>query len=237
MVDRPGRSGGKLIVDSLRQHGVEWAFCVPGESYLEVLDALYDASNEITLVSARHEHGAANMAEAYAYGLDLRLNGEFVPGTESWVSFGFLKTEENSRNRGYISRPTDQRLKFGLMFQDYVPEIPNLRMYLTMIYNTGLPGGSPNYADPYLYQSRLPDYKRADLGISYILKDDTKHWRNKKWLEKFEELFVGFEIYNLFDSQNSITNTFVRDVVSKVQYAVPNYLTPRVFNVKLGMKF
>lgn len=66
MVDRPGRSGGKLVVDSLRQHGVEWAFCVPGESYLEVLDALYDARNEITLVSARHEHGAANMAEAYA---------------------------------------------------------------------------------------------------------------------------------------------------------------------------
>jgi acetolactate synthase I/II/III large subunit len=66
MLDRPGRTGGKLVVDSLRAHGVEWAFCVPGESYLEVLDALYDARNEITLVSARHEHGAANMAESYA---------------------------------------------------------------------------------------------------------------------------------------------------------------------------
>ncbi len=66
MSDITSRSGGKLVVDSLRQHGVEWAFCVPGESYLEVLDALYDATNEITLVSARHEHGAANMAESYA---------------------------------------------------------------------------------------------------------------------------------------------------------------------------
>lgn len=65
MAERPGRSGGKLVVDSLRAHGVEWAFCVPGESYLEVLDALHDASNEITLVTARHEHGASNMAESY----------------------------------------------------------------------------------------------------------------------------------------------------------------------------
>lgn len=218
----------------------EYSFKLWERPFKLISEAYYKDLNKVntyTLENVRIRYAADNKAEAYAFGLDLRLNGEFVPGTESWISFGYLKTEENSRNRGFIPRPTDQRLKFGLMFQDYVPEIPSLRMYLTMVYNTGLPGGSPSYADPYLYQSRLPDYKRADLGISYVFKDETKQWRNKVWLEQFEELFIGFEIYNLFDAQNSITNTFVRDLVSKIQYAVPNYLTPRVFNVKLGMKF
>jgi len=104
------------------------------------------------------------------------LNGEFVPGTESWFSFGYLKTEENIEGRGYIARPTDQRLKFGALFQDYVPTMPNFKLYLNLVYNTGLPGGSPSYADPYVYQNRLPDYKRADLGLQYVIVDDTKQF-------------------------------------------------------------
>src|SRR5690606_21091510 len=158
-------------------------------------------------------------AEAYAYGLDLRLNGEFVPGTESWLSFGYLKTEENIEDRGYIARPTDQRLKFGLLFQDYVPKVPDLKMYLNLVYNTGLPGGSPAYADPYLYQSRLPDYKRADLGLVYLLKNEHSE---REFLKDyfFREISIGLEIFNIFDTQNSITNTFVRDVYSKTHYSV-----------------
>lgn len=191
--------------------------------------------NPYTLENVRIRYAAENNAEAYAYGLDLRLNGEFVPGTESWLSFGYLKTEENIQESGYIARPTDQRLKFGLLFQDYVPKVPDLRMYLNLVYNTGLPGGSPAYADPYLYQSRLPDYKRADLGLSYLLKNRNSE-TNVQWLRNFKEISIGFEIFNIFDTQNSITNTFVRDVYSKVQYSVPNYLTPRVFNLKVGIK-
>jgi len=163
--------------------------------------------NPYTIENVRIRYRADNNAKAYAYGLDLRLNGEFVPGTESWFSFGYLKTEENIDNLGYISRPTDQRLKFGILFQDYVPNIPDLKMYLNLVYNTGVPGGSPSYADPYDFQS------------------------------KFKELTFGVEIFNMFDVQNSITNTWVRDVYSKRQYAIPNYLTPRVFNIRLGMQF
>jgi hypothetical protein len=81
---------------------------------------------------------ASNVAKGYAQGLDFRLNGEFVPGTESWFSFGYLKTEENSEDKGYIARPTDQRLKFGLLFQDYMPNIPSVKIYLNLVYNTGL---------------------------------------------------------------------------------------------------
>ncbi len=192
--------------------------------------------NPYTLENVRIRYRANNNAVAYSYGLDLRLAGEFVPGTESWLSFGYLKTEENIDDRGYIFRPTDQRLKFGMLFQDYVKVIPSLKMYLNLTYNTGLPGGSPSYADPYNYQVRLPDYKRADLGVSYVIVDDTK-LRDSGWLKPFKEFSVGAEIFNIFDVQNSITNTFVRDVYTKVQYSIPNYLTPRVFNLRVTAKF
>lgn len=192
--------------------------------------------NPYTLENVRIRYRANNNAVAYAYGLDLRLAGEFVPGTESWLSFGYLKTEENIDGRGYIFRPTDQRLKFAMLFQDYVKVIPDLKMYLNLTYNTGLPGGSPSYADPYDYQTRLRDYKRADLGVYYVLVNETK-LRESGWLKPFKEFSFGAEIFNIFDVQNSITNTFVRDVYTKVQYSIPNYLSPRIFNVRLTMKF
>ena len=192
--------------------------------------------NPYTLENVRIRYRAKNNAVAYAYGLDMRLAGEFVPGTESWISFGYLKTEENIDDRGYIFRPTDQRLKFGVLFQDYVKIIPDLKGYLNLVYNTGLPGGSPSYADPYNFQRRLPDYKRADLGISYVLVHDKKR-KDSGIFKPFKELTLGAEIFNIFDVQNSITNTFVRDVYTKVQYAIPNYLTPRVFNVRVTAKF
>ena len=201
--------------------------------------------NPYTIENVRIRYRARNNAKAYAYGLDMRLNGEFVPGTESWVSFGYLKTEENIEDRGYIARPTDQRLKFGILFQDYVPKIPNLKVYLNLTYNTGLPGGSPSYADPYDFQLRLPDYKRADVGFSYVIKDmnptETEKAKAKyqkgHWLYPFKEFNIGFEIFNMFDVQNSITNTWVRDVYTKRQFAIPNFLTPRIFNLRMGMRF
>jgi hypothetical protein len=109
-------------------------------------------------------------------------------------------------------------------------------MYLNLVYNTGVPGGSPSYADVYQYQNRLPDYKRADLGVSYVIVDSKKQF-DTGWKRAFKELTIGVEIFNMFDVQNSITNTWVRDVYSKRQYAIPNYLTPRVFNVRLGARF
>ncbi len=192
--------------------------------------------NTYTLENVRIRYRANNDAEAYAYGLDMRLNGEFVPGTESWLSFGYMKTEENQDSRGFISRPTDQRLKFGILFQDYMPNLPNMKLYLNLVYNTGLPGGSPSYADPYAYQNRLRDYRRADVGFSYVLTERNNERPNGHWLKRFKDLSVGFEIFNIFNNQNAITNTWVRDVYSKNQYGIPNYMTTRVFNVKLSAK-
>jgi hypothetical protein len=147
-----------------------------------------------------------------------------------------MKTEENQDGRGFIARPTDQRLKVGILFQDYMPNLPNMKLYLNLVYNTGLPGGSPSYADAYVYQSRLRDYRRADVGFSYVLTERNNERPNGHWLKRFQDLSLGFEIFNLFNNQNAITNTWVRDVYTKNQYGIPNYMTTRVFNVKLTAK-
>jgi len=207
-------------------------FTLISEAYYKTLTDV----NPYTIDNVRIRYQANNNAIAYAYGADIRLAGQFVPGTESWVSVGYLKTEENHDDRGYIFRPTDQRLKFAVLFQDYIKVIPDLKLYLNLTYNTGVPGGSPSYADPYDYQTRLPDYKRVDLGFSYVIVDAHK-LRESGWLKPFKHLSIGFDIFNIFDVQNSITNIYVRDVYTKTQYAIPNYMTPRVFNVKLSMKF
>ena len=192
--------------------------------------------NTYTLENVRIRYRANNDATAYAYGVDCRINGEFVPGTESWFSFGYLKTQENQNDRGFIARPTDQLLKFGILFQDYMPNIPNLKLYLNLVYNTGLPGGSPSYADVYQYQSRLRDYRRADIGFSYVFTEKNNLRPDGHWLKKFTDLSLGFEIFNMFDNQNAITNTWVRDAYTKNQYGIPNYMTTRVFNLKLSAK-
>ena len=87
----------------------------------------------------------------------------------------------------------------------------------------------------YKFQERLRDYKRADLGVSYIFKDANKV-KNIGWMSKFKELSVGLELFNMFDIQNSITNTWVRDVYSKTQFGIPNFMTGRVLNLKIAMK-
>ncbi|GEP52077.1 TonB-dependent receptor [Flavobacterium noncentrifugens] len=217
----------------------DYSFKMWNRPFKMVTEAYYKSLTDVnpyTLENVRIRYAANNNAKAFAQGLDFRLNGEFVPGTESWISFGYMKTEENINDRGYIARPTDQRLKFGVLFQDFMPRIPSVKLYLNLVYNTGLPGGSPSYADPYVYQSRLKDYRRADVGFSYVFTEKNDIRPEGHWLKKFKDLSLGFEIFNLFDNQNAITNTWVRDVYTKNQYGIPNYLTTRVFNVKLNVR-
>ena len=219
--------------------GSDYSFKLWDRPFKMVAEAYYKSLTDVnpyTLENVRIRYAANNNATAFAQGLDLRLNGEFVPGTESWFSFSYLKTKENTDNRGDIARPTDQRFKFAILFQDYMPNIPSVKIYLNLVYNTGLPGGSPSYADPYVYQSRLRDYRRADAGFTYVLTEKNALRREGHWLKKFKEFSFGFEIFNMFNNQNAITNTWVRDVYTKNQYGIPNYLTTRVFNLKLSVR-
>ena len=180
-------------------------FKLVSEAYYKILNNV----NPYTLDNVRIRYAADNNAVAFAQGLDLRLNGEFVPGTESWFSFGYLKTQENINNKGYISRPTDQTLKFGILFQDYMPNLPSVKLYLNLVYNTGLPGGSPSYADPYLYQNKMRDYRRVDVGFFKVFTDNNKKLRTGHWLKKFKDLSAGMEIFNLFRTLIFYTLKFI----------------------------
>lgn len=219
--------------------GNDYSFKIWDRPFKLVTEAYYKHLTDVnpyTVDNVRIRYAADNNATAFSTGFDVRLNGEFVPGTESWVSMGLLSTKENINGRGEISRPTDQRFKMAILFQDYVPTIPNLKMYLNLIFNTGVPGGSPSYADPYAFQSRLNAYKRADLGVSYVLVDANKQF-DSGMLKNFNEFSFGLELFNMFDIQNSITNTWVRDVYSKRSFGIPNYMTQRVLNFRVNMKF
>jgi hypothetical protein len=236
---------GKINIDVKAQKsihfvaGMDYSFDMWERPFKLTTEMYYKGLTDVNAYSidnVRIRYRADNVTTGYAQGFDLRLNGEFVPGSESWVSLGYLKTEENINNRGAISRPSDQRLKFAILFQDYVPNLPNLKAYLNLVYNTGVPGGAPAYADVYKFQERLRDYKRADLGISYVFTDANKQYTTGH-LSKFKELTVGLELFNMFDIQNSITNTWVRDVYSKNQFGIPNFMTGRVLNFKVGMRF
>ncbi|MEL6813100.1 MAG: TonB-dependent receptor, partial [Bacteroidota bacterium] len=236
---------GTVIPDVKAQQSVhivvgnDYSFNLWGRPFSLTSEAFYKDLTDVntyTLENVRIRYRANNNAVAYALGVEARLAGEFVPGTESWVSIGFLKTEENQDDRGFIFRPTDQRLKVNVLFQDYVKVIPDLKLYLNLTYNTGLPGGSPSFADVYDFQTRLRDYRRVDIGTSYVIVRADKR-KDKGFLKPFKELTIGAEIFNIFDVRNSITNTFVRDVDTQQQFAIPNFLTPRVFNVRLTAKF
>ncbi len=219
--------------------GQDYSFKLWDRPFKLVTEAYFKSLTDVnpfTINNVQIRYRAKNNATAFATGFDTRLNGEFVPGTESYVSFSYLLTKENIANRGYIPRPTDQRFKFAVLFQDYLPSNPNFKMYLNMVYNTGLPGGSPSYADPYIFQNRLKDYFRSDIGMSYILVDQNKK-ATSAWLQKFKELSVGLELFNMFDVQNTITNTWVRDISSQNSLAVPNFLSGRVLNFKVSMQF
>ena len=122
------------------------------------------------------------------------------------------------------------------LFQDYVPNLPDLKAYLESWYSIpGFLGGSPSYSNPYNFQNRLRDYKRADLGVSYVFA--AKKTIHHRFRSHFKELTAGLELFNMFDIQNAITNTWVRDVYSKAQFGIPNFMTGRVLNFKIGMQF
>ena len=188
---------------------------------------LFESRKSIDIVESKKKIREIGIADIYQLEV-INKQGEI----RWWIISG----APNYDNMGNIARPTDQRFKFGMLFQDYIPSIPSVKMYLNLVYNTGVPGGSPAYTNPYDYQNRLNAYKRADIGISYVFAD-TNNKHNTGWLKNISEFALGFEIFNMFDVQNSITNTWVRDVYSKRFYGIPNYMTPRVLNIKMDVKF
>tara|TARA_B100000767_G_scaffold132554_1_gene125851 strand:- start:184 stop:2592 length:2409 start_codon:yes stop_codon:yes gene_type:complete len=175
-------------------------------------------------------------ASGYTVGVDLRVNGEFVPGVESWASMSLLSSREDIENdgHGYIPRPTDQRFGFSMFFQDYLPNRPSYKMNLKLHYSSGLPTGALN-SERHEQLFRIPSYKRVDIGFSKIIKQDGIGSKSN-YLKHFDSLILSLEIFNLLGIRNTISYLWVTDVVQN-QYAVPNYLTSRLLNVKIQAKF
>ena len=177
-----------------------------------------------------------NNAQGYAAGMDLKIFGEFVPNVDSWISLSILKTQEDIEGdgHGYIPRPTDRRLNASIFFQDYFPSNPNYKMQLSLTYGTGLPFGPPN-SERFEQISRIPSYKRLDIGFSRVIKKEGKA-TTSKFINHFKSIWGSVEVFNLIGIQNTSSYIWVSDAANNY-YAVPNYLTGRLLNLKLNLKF
>jgi len=185
-----------------------------------------------------------NTAQGYAYGAELRLFGDLVKDAESWLSVGYLKTENRMLDTltgiygDYMPRPTDQRLTFGMFFSDYLPRNKNFKMFLNLMYATGLPFNTPGHSLEPGYQVRIPDYKRVDIGFAAMLIDGKKPDRPAySFFSRFESVWLSLEVFNLLGIQNTLSYQWIQDYTSNNVFAVPNRLTSRLINAKLAFKF
>lgn len=209
------------------EHDINWW----GRPFLFTTEVYYKYLwNQIPYIieNVRQQYYPEYTAIAYSTGFEARLGGEFIPGTESWFSFGLMSTQEkiDGVDEEYIRRPTDQRFKLAIVFEDHIPGDPSLRVNLGFQYGSGLPVSPPNSLEQRSSFSG-DDYTRMDIGFSKIIKFNEKF---------FKHLRLGVEINNLFGSRNAVSYTWIEDVNNQ-QFAVPNYLTGRLFNVVVSTSF
>lgn len=232
------------------------------EAYYKVLNDLipYEIDN------VRIRYFANNSAKGYATGMDFKINGEFVKGLESWFSLSLLQTKEDIKGDyyydyynsdgekivpgytnnivkkdsvrhepGYIPRPTDQLVNFTLFFQDYLPKFPDFKMHLQLLFGTSLPFGPPTF-QRYKDTLRMPPYRRVDIGFSYQLIKESKKLPAHNPLHNLKSVWIGLEVLNLLQVNNTISYYWVKDVTNRT-YAIPNYLTNRQLNLRVVVKF
>jgi hypothetical protein len=242
--DLKAQSSYQLVAGSdLNFKAWDRPFKFVSEVYFKYLENL--VSYEVDNVRIRYS--GENDAKGYAVGLDLRVNGEFVRGTDSWASLSIMQTKEDILNDfyvnnsgdtvhpGYLSRPTDQRVNFSLFFQDYLPKNPTFKMYLNTIYGSSLRFGPPK-SERYQQTYKTPPYFRVDIGFSKMIKGEDSKVSERNILRHFKQMWVSLEIFNLLQVSNTISYLWVSDVSNR-QYAIPNYLTPRQINLKLYTQF
>ncbi|MCB0667460.1 MAG: carboxypeptidase-like regulatory domain-containing protein [Saprospiraceae bacterium] len=206
----------------------------------------YDIDN------VRIRYSGENDAQGYVMGIDMRLNGEFVKGAESWINLSFLqarealdgvqheKISEGGKNRKdvkYVPRPTDQLMTLSVFFQDHLRRNENLKMHFNFTFGSGLPFGVPDNNLIIRNPFRFKEYHRVDIGFSALLY-------NESWAAKHPHHFLGFtrntwvsvEVFNLLQVANVASNTWIKSIYN-VQYAVKNFLTSRRINVRLKVDF
>lgn len=206
-------------------------FKFSGELYYKAMSNLvpYEIDNLKLVYSGRNE------SSGYAAGIDLKLFGQFVPGSDSWISFSLMKTSENLHGVK-VPRPTDRSYSLGLYFTDYFPKIPRLKFSLRGVFMQGLPATAPRSTRDVDY-FRMPPYKRVDAGVQYALLSPPKEGETRTGLGRWlKSVWIGADVFNLLDISNVASYYWVTDV-NDIQYAVPNYLTRRQFNIRLNIEF
>jgi hypothetical protein len=217
--------------------GSDYTFKAYDRPFKFTAEAYYKGiSNYIpyTVDNVQIRYRGENTGTAFATGLDFKLFGEFVPGTDSWLTLSLMESKERVDGLK-TSRPTEQRYSVGLYFSDYWPGNDSYRVHLRGVFNDGLPFYSPigGRASGIF---RTPAYRRVDLGASRLWNDEnTRFMRARRW-RHISEMSLGLEIFNLMDINNTNSYYWVT-AVDNLQYAVPNYLTGRMLNVTLGIRF
>ncbi|MBE6259950.1 MAG: TonB-dependent receptor [Prevotella sp.] len=201
-------------------------FRFSAEAYFKLMDNLvpYNVQNMKVV------YYGENIAKGHAIGLDLKLYGEFVPGTDSWLTFSLMSTRQKI-NGISVPMPTDQRWGINFHFTDYFPGTERWKMTLKLAFADGLPFGAPHRGLEY-QQFRAPAYKRADIGLSYLLIGQP----GEKSTFRKPHIWLGLDGLNIFGISNVNSYYWVTDVTNQ-QYAVPNYLTGRQINGKVTIEF
>lgn len=197
--------------------------------------------------NVRIRYSGENDSRGYAQGLDVRLNGEFVTGFESWLNLSFLRTRESIDGVQHrdvtgaftddVARPTDQFFTGALYFQDYLPMNKNFRTNLQLTYGTGLPYGPP--VDNLVRRNavRYKAYQRVDIGFSYMLWDESRRDDKPRHLFRFtRNVWLSLEVFNLMDINNVASVNWIKDF-NNIYYYFPNNLTSRRVNLKMRVEF
>lgn len=228
--------------------GADYTFRVAGRPFKFTAETYYKALSHLipySVDNVRVVYYGRNMASGYATGLDLKVFGEFVPGTDSWLTFSLMKTSERLDGQ-WLPRPTDQRFNINLYFTDYFPGTTRWAFTLKAAIAGGLPFGPP-HTDRSRQKFRAPAYKRLDMGLSYkILGDDTEaaekrglrssyRYERKGFGNHIKNLWLGLDAFNLVGIRNVNSYYWITDITN-TQYAVPNYLTGRQFNLRVTLE-
>lgn len=202
--------------------------------------------------NVRIRYSGQNDATGYVTGIDLRLNGEFVPNAESWINLSFLRARERLNGVEHLTRevgatdstvvnsvprPTDRFMNISIFFQDYLPRNENFKMHLNLTVGSGLPFGLRDNNRIFRNTYRFNPYHRVDIGFSLLLWNESRIARRPKHPLRFSKnTWLSLEVFNLMQVQNQAANTWIKTIFNQ-QYAIPNYLTSRRINLRLKMDF
>ncbi len=218
--------------------GADYTFRAMNRPFKLTAEAYY--KNLSNLISYEYDnlkitYSGRNDSKGYAMGLDMKLFGQFVEGTDSWVSFSLMKTQQTLDGKK-VPLPSDQRYAVNVYFTDYFPKFPKLKFSLQGVFSDGLTMTPPHTSRSQTY-FRAPAYKRLDIGVSWqFVGAPSDKPRTSGALKYFKSIVLGLDVFNILDISNVSSYYWVTDV-NNLQYAVPNYLTRRQFNVRLSMEF